>query len=107
MPDIAWVTYVEDPADPDPDLDANAAVAALATRGISADVRAWTDDHVDWSAFTMVLLRSTWDYTLHHATFLEWLAHVERVSTVRNPPSIVRRNADKRYLADLAQAGVP
>src|SRR3954451_17174004 len=107
MADIAWVTYVEDPADPDPDLDATAAVAALAARGVSADVVAWTDPDVDWSAFTMVLLRSTWDYTLHQARFLEWLGHVEQVSNVHNPPSVVRRNVDKRYLADLERAGVP
>ena len=107
MTDIAWVSYVEDPLDPDPDLDAAAAVAALAARGISASVVAWTDPDVDWSAFTMVLLRSTWDYTAHYADFLRWLSHVESVSEVRNQPSVVRGNADKRYLADLERMGVP
>jgi glutathione synthase/RimK-type ligase-like ATP-grasp enzyme len=107
MADIAWVSYVEDPEDPDPDLDAAAAVAALAARGISASVVAWTDRDVDWASFTMVLLRSTWDYTAHYADFLQWLGHVEGVSAVHNPPSVVRRNADKRYLADLERAGVP
>ncbi|BEP15947.1 hypothetical protein acdb102_42580 [Acidothermaceae bacterium B102] len=107
MTDIAWVSYVEDPQDPDPDLDAVPAVAALAARGLSASIVAWTDPQVDWSAFTMVLLRSTWNYTAHYAAFLRWLDHVEGVSTVRNPPSLVRRNADKRYLADLERVGVP
>jgi glutathione synthase/RimK-type ligase-like ATP-grasp enzyme len=107
MADIAWVTYVEDPTDPDPDLDATPVVAALAVRGISAEIVAWTDPDVDWSAFTMVLLRSAWDYTTRYAEFLQWLGRVEVLSVVRNPPSVVRRNADKRYLARLERAGVP
>ncbi len=107
MPDVAWVSYIGDPKDPDPDHDAVPAVAAFAQRGISAQVVNWADPDVDWSTFRLLLLRSTWDYTERYAEFLHWLDHVEGVTRVLNPPAVVRRNTDKRYLAGLERAGVP
>ena len=54
-----------------------------------------------------VLIRSCWDYHLHIAQFRHWLARLENLGArVWNDPTIVRWNADKRYLIDLAARGV-
>ncbi|MFO7262039.1 MAG: hypothetical protein DIU52_012855 [bacterium] len=66
------------------------------------------DAPADWGRYAAVLIRSTWDYHLRPSAFLAWAELVERSGAVLwNPASVVRWNADKRYLADLARAGVP
>jgi glutathione synthase/RimK-type ligase-like ATP-grasp enzyme len=83
-------------------------VDALADRGIRAIPAVWNDPALDWAAFDAVLLRSTWDYFLQPAEFLAWIAHLESLGVpLWNPPDVVRWNADKTYLRDLAAAGVP
>ncbi len=89
---------------PDGDEDAAALSAALATRRIEAVSAVWDEPGIDWSGFDLVVLRSTWDYAEHYETFLAWLEVVPRLA---NPADVVRWSTDKRYLAELATAGVP
>lgn len=57
---------------------------------------------------SMVLIRSTWDYVERPAAFLAWLDGLDaRDIAVVNPTSLLRWNVHKRYLGDLAAAGVP
>ena len=51
-----------------------------------------------------MILRATWDYIDRLDEFLAWTA---RVRNLLNAPEVVAWNTDKRYLADLADAGVP
>lgn len=88
---------------PDGDEDAGALLTALASQGVSARYAVWTDESVDWPD-ALVVLRSTWDYTLRRAQFLSWLTSVP---TLHNPPEVVRWNSDKVYLHELETAGVP
>ena len=55
--------------------------------------------------FDAVVIRSPWDYPDRQAAFLDWVETIE--APIFNEPSIVRWNSDKRYLLDLALAGVP
>jgi glutathione synthase/RimK-type ligase-like ATP-grasp enzyme len=89
-----------------PALDPDDAVlpGLLARHGVVAAPAVWDDPAVDWSGFDLIVLRSTWDYTKKPAAFLAW---VDRLPRVLNPAPVVRWNADKRYLLDLAAAGVP
>jgi hypothetical protein len=65
----------------------------------------WDDPAVDWSAFDLVVVRSTWDYTDRRDDFVAWAERLgERIV---NPPEVIRWNTDKRYLADLEAAGLP
>jgi glutathione synthase/RimK-type ligase-like ATP-grasp enzyme len=66
----------------------------------------WTDEAVDWSAFDLVVLRETWDYAERHDEFLGWLAAVSAVAPMLNPADVIAWNTDKRYLRELASAGV-
>ena len=90
-------------ADPESPLLAG----ALAGLGCEARVVAWDDPGVDWAAATVALVRSTWDYTQRVDAFLAWADGVDAVSTLLNPPAVLRWNAHKAYLAELAAAGVP
>lgn len=88
---------------PDGDEDGPALLSALHARGIRARWCAWDDPSVDWSA-GLVLLRSTWDYTLRRAEFLAWARAVPRLA---NPAEVVAWNSDKTYLREIDAAGVP
>ena len=79
----------------------------LRARGWTVDAATWNDAGVDWAAFDLVVLRSTWDYHLHVGDFLEWLSRLDRLQVdVRNPVSVIRWNSKKSYLRDLETAGV-
>jgi len=89
---------------PGGDEDAPLLSAALTEHGIEAEWAVWTDDRVDWTAFELVVLRSTWDYAEQYERFLAWLEGLPRVL---NPPEVVRWSTDKHYLLELARGGAP
>jgi glutathione synthase/RimK-type ligase-like ATP-grasp enzyme len=90
----------------DPDLEP----FAEACRALLGDDRvaivSWDDPTIDWSRYTDVIIRSTWDYVNRRADFLRWVDHVDDVATLHNPAAIVRWNTDKRYLEVLRENGV-
>lgn len=68
----------------------------------------WRDSTNALLGCDLVLLGSAWDYTDHAAAFLDRLEALEAAAVqVCNPASMVRWNADKRYLHTLARAGAP
>lgn len=79
---------------------------ALVSAGFDAVPAIWNAE-VDWSAFDLVIVRNTWDYTDHLTDFLAWARHVDSVSRLLNSPDIIEWNTDKRYLRDLAEQGLP
>lgn len=82
--------------------------AVLRQRGHEVTFAVWSDAAVRWEAFGAVVLKSPWDYFHRPAEFYQWLdALDERGVRLLNPTSIVRANADKSYLRELEQAGVP
>jgi O-ureido-D-serine cyclo-ligase len=89
------------------DEDLPPLLAALDEVGLDAAVADWDDPEVDWARFRLVLLRSTWDYAERFAEFLAWAERTAKLTTLLNPPPVVRWNTDKHYLRDLARAGVP
>ncbi len=80
--------------------------AALRGAGFRVRIADWDDAAIDWSAFDAVLVRSTWDYADRLPEFLAWCARVAAVTTLLNPPDVVRWNTDKHYLRDLAERGI-
>jgi hypothetical protein len=89
---------------PELDPDDRLVLPALAANGVDVTIAIWDDPAVDWAGFDLVVLRDTWDYSQRRDEFVAW---AERVPRLLNRASIVRWNTDKRYLADLAAAGVP
>lgn len=88
---------------PDLDEDGPVLVAELRRRSVEAVPAVWDDSSVDWDGFDLVVVRSTWDYPERRDEFLGWADGLRRVL---NPPHVLRWNTDKRYLEDVARAGV-
>ncbi len=88
-----------------PHIDADEAL--LLPQLAEAEVACWDDPSVDWAAYDLVILRSTWNYHDHLDAFRAWTERVAAVTTLFNPPGIVRWNTDKRYLRELAAKGNP
>ena len=101
---LAWVTARDARGQDD---DEPLALAELRRVGVTVEVLDWDDSQVNWSRFDRVVLRSAWDYPQRLSEFLGWLEEVDAVSDLVNPLKTVRWNLDKRYLAELAGAGVP
>ncbi|MCQ9185114.1 hypothetical protein KMT30_40005 [Streptomyces sp. IBSBF 2953] len=106
MARVALVTY-----DPGPqvgkDVDLPVLLEALREAGAEADQAFWDDADVDWASYDLVVIRSTWDYSWRADEFTAWTQKVAAVTRLANPAEVVRWNADKRYLGELAAAGVP
>jgi len=88
------------------DDDATPLLAALRATGVDAHPAVWDDPSVHWAGADLVVLRSTWDYARRRPEFLKWADRVAAVTRLHNPPGVLRWNTDKRYLADLAAAGI-
>ena len=93
-------------ADEDPDHDTPLLLEALRARGVAAESVVWHDAGVDLGAFELLVIRSPWDYPERPAEFAAWLDRAAAATRVVNPPHTVRWNLDKRYLAELAHAGI-
>jgi len=92
---------------PRPDEDDAPLRAALAALGVPARTCAWDDPAVDWTQASLCVIRSTWNYVRNYQRFLAWVDSCAAASRLWNPAPIVRWNSHKRYLLDLAQAGLP
>jgi len=89
------------------DEDLAPLLGALDAAGVDAAVVDWDDPEVDWAAYRLALLRSTWDYAQRLPEFLAWADRTANLTALINPPAVVRWNTDKHYLTHLARAGVP
>jgi O-ureido-D-serine cyclo-ligase len=90
------------------DLDEDLAPLSDALSAIDVEhtIVDWDDAGVDWRAFGLAVVRSTWDYVPRHEEFLAWAARASAATTLLNPEPVLRWNSDKRYLRDLTAAGV-
>lgn len=101
--DIVFVTYGDlKQGDPD-DLDA---LEILRKRGYNCSVADWRDSTFPFQSSRLVVLRSTWDYHLHHSEFMAWLKSLASHSILKNSWELVQWNSDKRYLRDLSARGI-
>ncbi|MEE1883803.1 ATP-grasp domain-containing protein [Pedobacter flavus] len=80
----------------------------LRDKGLQLTKVIWNDDRVDWKSFDLALLKSPWDYFEVIDTFYSWLTHLDEIKLpLLNPTDLVKWNADKHYLAEIADAGLP
>lgn len=106
MPRVALVTYDPRP-EPSHDRDLPVLLDALRAAGAEADAVFWDDAEADWGRYDLALIRSTWDYSWRAAEFVAWAERCAEATRLANPAEVVRWNTDKRYLGELAAAGVP
>jgi len=99
---------VPDPVYPEPWAWAfHVEAEALRAGGFEVSARPWTAPG-DLAPFNAVLPLVVWGY---HERYADWLALLERLESegVRciNPPTLLRWNGDKAYLAALDAKGIP
>ncbi len=80
---------------------------ALDRAGHEALLWSWDDPSVDWSSVDVALVRSTWDYFERADEFVPWLEATRSQVRFINEPSTLLWNFNKRYLIELAEAGLP
>lgn len=88
--------------------DDRLAAEALRRRGFQAVPLVWSGPGTPGAPPpAAMVIRSCWDYHHHPAAFLAFLEETAAGgAAVFNPPALVRWNAHKGYLRDLARAGV-
>lgn len=81
--------------------------SALRRRDCEAESTIWDAGGFAWESSDLCLVRSTWDYHEKYEEFLAWTRRVEAATALHNPADLIAWNSDKRYLRELAEAGVP
>jgi glutathione synthase/RimK-type ligase-like ATP-grasp enzyme len=108
MARIALVTYRTDGENDGPvDGDLPLLVDSVRQSGADAEAVVWDDPAVDWASYDLVVVRSTWDYSWRREEFLAWAERCAAATRLANPVGVLRWSTDKRYLGELAAAGVP
>ncbi|SFC04241.1 glutathione synthetase, ATP-grasp domain [Parapedobacter composti] len=80
----------------------------LQGKGLDIVPAIWNDATVDWTVFDAAIIKSPWDYHDHIAAFYQWLDSITHLGIhLLNPVNIVKWNSNKRYLQDIAEAGLP
>ncbi len=103
-PRIALATCA---AYPELDIDDQLLIEPLQHLDIDVTITVWDEPSISWEGFDLVLIRSTWDYTQHHAAFLAWAQQVQDLTELVNPLAVLAWSGQKTYLRDLERAGVP
>ncbi|MEM7728018.1 MAG: hypothetical protein AAF311_01955 [Pseudomonadota bacterium] len=81
---------------------------AFAALGLTLEPVLWDEADRVAERFDALLPLMVWDYFEgNEARFLAVMELANRVAPVLNPPSLLRWNADKRYLDELAAKGAP
>jgi hypothetical protein len=80
---------------------------ALLVRGLRPEWVVWNDPAADWSAYALVVVRSTWDYWRHLDAFRAWVRSSPVATRLVNTPNLVLGNVHKGYLGDLGDLAVP
>ena len=94
--------------DVDEDVDMPILAEAVAATGSEVSVSAWDDPAAGWDEADLAVVRSPWDYPVRLAEFRTWIDRCAKAGTrLANPAEVLSWNLDKRYLKDLADAGVP
>lgn len=89
-------------------IDDELLVDELRARGADVSEIPWSDSTVEWSSFDLVIVRTTWDYHLRVAEFLDTLERIEGAGALLvNARDLIVWNLDKRYLEELEARGVP
>jgi glutathione synthase/RimK-type ligase-like ATP-grasp enzyme len=74
--------------------------------GLATERLSWSNPRFDWRSTRAACFRSTWDYSRRFGEFSGWLERASAGTRLLNDVAIVRWNVDKRYLGDLARAGI-
>jgi glutathione synthase/RimK-type ligase-like ATP-grasp enzyme len=92
-----------------PDLTENdrLLIPIFEEKGHTLNAEIWDNPEVQWSAYDLVLIRSTWDYYLKPVEFQSWVSQFVHTKTqLLNSPEIILQNTHKFYLKTLSDKGI-
>ena len=106
---VAIVSYFSTGAYDANTIDEDKLLSEILTElGISHEIQAWSDPEVDWSKFSHLLIKSTWDYFDYYPQFLEWISKVRKLGIpVLNYLDTIEWNSSKKYLLEIESKGFP
>jgi glutathione synthase/RimK-type ligase-like ATP-grasp enzyme len=107
MPSLPPIALVSARSARGQDADLEPLCAALTALGLAHETVDWDNPVADWGSYPIALVRSTWDYTQRLPEFMAWIEHASALTTILNPPEVLRWNVDKHYLGELARRGLP
>ncbi len=84
----------------------SALAPAFSARGAAVEDLRWDAPGVRWAHFDAVIVGTTWDYADRQQAFLDACVQIESQTLLLNPVALLRWNAHKRYLQQLAARGV-
>jgi len=92
-----------------PDLapDDQELLHALRRADVKTEIVVWDDPSVNFAEAPLTVVRSVFDYHLRRDEFISWVDQVEPLTSVQNPPDILRWNSHKSYLVRLIDDGFP
>lgn len=68
----------------------------------------WSDPTINWSKYTTLLIKSTWDYFDYYPEFLKWIDKIKGLNIqVLNGLDTVLWNSSKSYLSEIKEKGYP
>lgn len=104
MTKIGMVTCEEEPNLYDDDV---LLYEGLLENGICVEPVIWTDKNVNYSEYSLLILRSVWDYHYNYNNFMLWLNRISSMNVIMyNSVEAVRYNINKLYLSELAKIGI-
>jgi glutathione synthase/RimK-type ligase-like ATP-grasp enzyme len=105
---VALATFRNNSIITSADDDIARIVEQLQAKSVDAGAVYWDEPDVDWSTFDLIVIRSTWDYSLRHDEFFSWVDRSSSVTHMLNPPRVLRWNAYKdMYMRELAAKDLP
>ncbi len=107
---IALLTYNDNGAYHTPTIknEDDLLIEYLKSKGQSLEKTVWNNPDVAWEDYDLVILKSPWDYFNLIDDFYTWLTKMEKRNIkFLNPIATVKWNADKHYLKDIEEAGLP
>jgi hypothetical protein len=103
MKKIALLTCKE--IDPNSCNDDQLIIPPLEKEGYKVSFEVWNDSNVDWTKYTHLIIRSTWDYTDNIKAFLSFLSERSTHLQIFNDLEVVKINYDKTYLKKIKDLG--
>ncbi|WP_425639224.1 ATP-grasp domain-containing protein [Algoriphagus yeomjeoni] len=106
---VAIVSYFSVGAYDNNTLDENQMLSGILSElQISHEIVSWSDPEVKWEQFSLLLIKSTWDYFDYYPEFLSWIDKIKKLGIpALNSMDTILWNSSKRYLLEIESKGYP
>lgn len=80
----------------------------LLGKGLDITSVVWNAPDINWEEYNLAIIKSPWDYHDQIDAFYAWMMAAEQAGVqLLNPAEMIRWNSNKKYLLEIAAAGLP